>query len=143
MNFSMLPPEINSLLMFSGAGTGPMLEAATAWDGLAEELGAAASSFGSVTAGLVGQAWQGPAAAAMTAAAAPYGDWLTAAAAQAADAAGHARTIAGVFEAARSATIQPIAVAANRSQILRLVMSNLFGQNAPAIAATEAVYEEM
>jgi hypothetical protein len=28
-NFSVLPPEINSLLMFSGAGSGPMLEAAT------------------------------------------------------------------------------------------------------------------
>ena len=34
-----LPPEINSLRMFSGAGSAPMLEAAAAWQGLAEELG--------------------------------------------------------------------------------------------------------
>ncbi|WP_459758299.1 PPE domain-containing protein, partial [Mycobacterium riyadhense] len=25
MNFSVLPPEVNSLRMFSGAGSGPML----------------------------------------------------------------------------------------------------------------------
>jgi PPE-repeat protein len=72
MSFMVLPPEINSLRMFVGAGSAPMLEAATAWDGLAAELGSAASSFGSVTSGLAGQAWQGPAARAMVAAAAPY-----------------------------------------------------------------------
>ncbi|BBX97367.1 hypothetical protein MLAC_26610 [Mycobacterium lacus] len=62
-----------------------MLAAATAWDGLAAELGSAADSFGSVTSGLNGgssQAWQGAAAAAMTAAAAPYTGWLNAAAAR-------------------------------------------------------------
>jgi PPE-repeat protein len=83
MSFMVLPPEINSLLMFSGAGSGPMLEAAAAWDGLASELGSAASSFGSVTSGVAGQAWQGPASAAMMSAAAPYAEWLNAAAAQA------------------------------------------------------------
>ena len=45
MNFSVLPPEINSLRMFSGAGSGPMLSAAAAWEGLAAELGSAADSF--------------------------------------------------------------------------------------------------
>jgi hypothetical protein len=72
VNFMVLPPEINSVLMFSGAGSAPMLEAAAAWDGLASELGSAASSFSSVTSGLVGQAWQGPASQAMAAAATPY-----------------------------------------------------------------------
>ncbi len=61
MSFLVLPPEINSALMFSGAGSGPLLEASTAWDGLASELGNAASSFSSVTSGLDGQAWQGAA----------------------------------------------------------------------------------
>ncbi|WP_459797420.1 PPE domain-containing protein, partial [Mycobacterium riyadhense] len=27
MNYSVLPPEINSLRMFAGAGSGPMLDA--------------------------------------------------------------------------------------------------------------------
>ncbi len=60
MNFSIFPPEINSSLIFSGAGSSPMLAAATAWDGLASELGSAADSFSSVTSGLAAQAWQGP-----------------------------------------------------------------------------------
>ncbi|ORC04348.1 hypothetical protein B1T48_26990, partial [Mycobacterium persicum] len=61
MNFSVLPPEINSARMFVGAGPGPMLSAAAAWDGLAGELQAAATSFSSVTSELAGAAWQGPA----------------------------------------------------------------------------------
>ncbi|MGB9307424.1 MAG: PPE domain-containing protein, partial [Mycobacterium sp.] len=76
MNYAVLPPEINSLLMFAGAGSTPMLQAASAWDGLAAELGSASSSFSSVTSGLVGEAWQGPASAAMSAAAAPYSGFL-------------------------------------------------------------------
>lgn len=65
MNYAVLPPELNSLRMFTGAGSAPMLAAAVAWDGLAAELGSAASSFGSVTSDLASQAWQGPAAAAI------------------------------------------------------------------------------
>ncbi len=68
-SFFVLPPEVNSARMYLGAGSGPMLQAAAAWEGLAGELGSAASSFGSVTAGLVDGAWQGPAAVAMAGAA--------------------------------------------------------------------------
>ncbi|WP_373205340.1 PPE domain-containing protein, partial [Mycobacterium marinum] len=64
MNFSVLPPEINSLRIFAGTGSGPMLAAAAAWDGLADELSTAAAAFSSVTSGLTGGSWQGPAAAA-------------------------------------------------------------------------------
>ena len=143
MNFSVLPPETNSARMFSGAGSAPMLNAAAAWDRLASELGSAASSFSSITSGLTHQAWQGPASAAMTAAAAPYAGWLSAAANHATGAAGQARAVVGAFEGARAATVHPLAVAANRNGFVRLVMSNLFGQNAPAIAAAEADYERM
>ncbi|ORA95717.1 hypothetical protein BST27_26500, partial [Mycobacterium intermedium] len=76
MNFSMLPPEINSLRIFAGAGVEPMLAAASAWSGLAEELAAVAESFGEVTSGLAGGAWQGPASVAMAEAATPYVSWL-------------------------------------------------------------------
>lgn len=41
---AMMPPEINSGLMFRGAGSGPLLTAAAAWQGLAAELASAASS---------------------------------------------------------------------------------------------------
>lgn len=84
MNFAVLPPEVNSARIFAGAGLGPMLAAASAWDGLAEELHAAAGSFASVTTGLAGDAWHGPASLAMTRAASPYVGWLNTAAGQAA-----------------------------------------------------------
>jgi len=112
MHFTVLPPETNSAAMYSGAGTAPMLEAAAAWDGLASELGSAASSFNAVTSGLVDQAWQGAAAKAMTAAAAPCTGWLSAAAAHAA---GQARATVSEFESAFAATVHPMAVAANRT----------------------------
>lgn len=143
MSFFTLPPEINSLRMFLGAGSAPMLEAAAAWDGLAAELGSAADSFGSVISNLAGQAWQGAASAAMAAAAAPYAGWLAAAASQSLGAAGQARSVVSAFEAARAATVHPQAVDANRNAFVNLVMSNLFGQNAPLIAMAESIYEEM
>ncbi len=61
MEFPVLPPEINSVLMYSGVGSSPLLAAAAAWDGLAEELGSAAVSFGQVTSGLTAGVWQGAA----------------------------------------------------------------------------------
>ena len=143
MNFSVLPPEVNSARMYVGAGSGPMLAAAAAWDGLAGELGSAAASFGSVTSGLAGESWQGAASAAMTAVAARYVGFLNAAATQAGGAAAQAKAAAAAFEAARAATVHPALVAANRTHLVSLVTSNLFGQNAPAIAATEANYEQM
>jgi PPE-repeat protein len=139
----MLAPEINSARMFAGAGSAPMLAAAAAWNGLADELASAASSFSSTTSGLASQAWQGPASAAMVAAAAPYTRWLSAAAAGATGTAGQAQAVVNAFEAAQAATVHPLLVAANRNGLVQLVMSNFFGLNAPAIAAVEAEYEEM
>ena len=51
MDFAILPPEINSGRMYAGPGSGPMLAAAAARDGLASELGSAAASFSSVASG--------------------------------------------------------------------------------------------
>jgi PPE-repeat protein len=74
---------------------------------------------------------------------APYVGWLTAAVAQVEAAAAQAQAAAAAFEAALAATVQPSVVAANRSQMLQLVATNLLGQNTPAIMATEAEYMEM
>ncbi|KZS84110.1 hypothetical protein A4G31_18205 [Mycobacterium persicum] len=143
VNFSVLPPEVNSARLFSGAGSAPMVAATAAWNGLAEELAGAAASFSSVTSGLLGQAWQGPASVAMAAAAAPYTAMLSAAADRATAAGAQAQAVADAFEAARAATIHPLAVAANRDGLVQLILSNFFGQNAPSIAAVEAEYEQM
>ncbi len=143
MNFSVLPPEVNSASMYAGAGSGPMLAAAAAWDGLAAELNSAAASFASTTSGLVGSAWQGASSTAMMAAATPYVRWLSTAATQAGQAAGQAQLAATNFEAALAAMVHPATVATNRTQLVSLAVSNLLGQNAPAIAETEVEYEQM
>ena len=143
MSFLTFPPELNSSLMFSGAGGAPMLAAAASWDGLAAELGLAAQSFSSITSGLAGQGWQGPAAAAMLESATRYAGYLSAAQAQAQTAATQAQAVVSAFESARAAIVHPLAVATNRNELVQLVVSNLFGQNAPSIAAAESEYEQM
>jgi PPE-repeat protein len=143
MNFSVWPPEVNSALALDGPGSGPMLEAAAAWDGIGSELSLAANAFRSVTSDLASQAWQGPASASMKNAAAGYVDWLGGAAAQAEQSAAQARAAATAFDAALATIVDPGLITANRSQLVSLVLSNLFGQNAPAIAAVETEYERM
>ncbi|WP_085235434.1 PPE family protein [Mycobacterium conspicuum] len=143
LDFARLPPEINSARIFAGAGSGPLHVAATAWDGLAQDLSASASSFDSVIVGLTSGPWAGPASASMAAAAAPYVAWLTAAAGKAALAAAQARAAAAAFETALAATVHPAAVTANRTTLATLIATNFFGLNAPAIAATEFTYVEM
>ncbi len=143
MSFPVWPPEVNSVLMLDGPGSGPMLVAAAAWDGVGSELSSAANAFGSVVSDLAGQAWQGPASASMTNAVARYVEWLGGAAAQAEQSATQARVAAFAFEGALATIVDPGLIAANRGRLVSLVLSNLFGQNAPAIAAAEAEYEQM
>jgi PPE-repeat protein len=61
MDWAAFPPEFNSGRMYAGAGSGPMLAAAAAWDTLAAELHAAASSYQSVVSGLIAGQWLGSA----------------------------------------------------------------------------------
>ncbi|MCV7088615.1 PPE family protein [Mycobacterium interjectum] len=143
LDFSWLPPEINSARIFTGAGTTPLFTAARAWDGLAQELQASASSFHSVITQLTAGPWSGPASTAMAAAAAPYALWLNAAAERAAGTAGGARAAATAFETALAATVHPALVTANRETLASLAATNFLGQNSPTIAATEFEYMEM
>jgi PPE-repeat protein len=143
MDFAILPPEINSGRMYAGPGSGPMLAAAAVWDGLATELHAAGASYGSVISGLTAGPWLGRASAAMAAAAGPYVAWMRSTVAQAEQAATQAKAAAAAYEVAFAATVAPPVIAANRALLMALVASNIFGQNTPAIAATEAHYAEM
>ncbi|WP_176220068.1 PPE family protein [Mycobacterium malmoense] len=143
MDFAALPPEINSGRMYTGAGSGPLMAAAAAWDGVAAELSSAASSYQSVVSELIGGPWLGPSSTSMAAAAAPYVAWMSSTAAQAEQTANQARSAAAAYEAAFTATVPPPLIAANRSLLAALVATNVLGQNTPAIAATEAQYAEM
>ncbi len=143
MDFGLLPPEVNSGLMYTGPGAGPMLAAAAGWHAVAAELEASAGGYSSAVAGLSGQTWFGPSSVAMAAAAAPYAAWLQASAAQAGQTAVQAYTAAAAYEAAFAMTVPPPVIAANRAQLVALIATNFLGQNTPAIAATEAQYAEM
>lgn len=143
MHFAVLPPEVNSGRMYSGPGSGSMLAAASTWDELANELHVTAANIESVISGLTSEPWQGPSAAAVTAAAATQVEWLTATAEQAAQTGAQLKAAATAYESAYAMTVPPSVVAANRSRLASLVATNLLGQNTPAIAATEVAYGEM
>ncbi|OBK49251.1 PPE family protein [Mycobacterium sp. 1081908.1] len=143
LDFGALPPEINSARMYAGPGSGSMMAAASAWDGLAAELSLTATGYSSIVTELTSAPWLGPASRSMVAAATPYISWLGAAATLAEDAANQARAAAAAFETAFTLTVPPPLIAANRVLLATLVATNFFGQNFPAIAATEAQYAEM
>ena len=143
LDFGRVPPEVNSGRMYSGPGPGPLLAASEAWDGLAAELGFAASGYGSALAELTSNSWVGPTSVAMMSAITPYIDWLTSTGAQAEETANHARAAVAAYEAAFAMTVPPPVIAANRALLAALVATNFFGQNTPAIMMTEALYAEM
>ena len=120
MDFATLPPEVNSARMYAGPGPGPMLAAASAWDGLAAELQSTAASYRAAISELTGGPWLGSSSASMAAAATPYLDWMTVTAGQAEQTATQARAAAAAYEAAFAMTVSP-----------------------PVIAATEVQYAEM
>jgi PPE-repeat protein len=143
MSFMIFPPEVNSSLMYSGAGSGPLMAAASAWDELAADLEATAASYQAVLGQLTGASWLGPSSARMAAATAPYVDWLALTSGQAAQTSAQARFAAAAYEGAFASTVPPAVIAANRALLAALVATNFLGQNTPAIAATEAHYMEM
>ena len=142
MDFGFYPPEIISGRMYSGPGSGPMLAAAQAWMALADELYTAAGGYQAAVSELT-SAWSGPSSESMSAAAASFVEWLTATAGQAEESAAQAHAAAAGYETAFAMTVPPPLIAANRSLLAALVATNFFGQNTPAIAATEIQYAEM
>jgi PPE-repeat protein len=142
-DFGALPPEINSGRIYSGPGSAPMMAAASAWDGVAAELTTAASGYSSVIQELISSQWLGPSSQLLLSAVTPYVSWIAAAAGQAEDTADQARAAAAASETAFTITVPPPLIAANRVQLMTLVATNFFGQNTPAIMATEAQYMQM
>ncbi|MEQ0550614.1 PPE family protein [Mycobacterium tuberculosis] len=56
---------------------------------------------------------------------------------------GPGKIAAGVYETAFATTVPPPVIEANRALLMSLVATDIFGQDTPAIAATEAHYAEM
>lgn len=138
-----VPPEINSGRMYAGPGSSSLVASAAAWQALAAELGSSGAAFGSVIEALSAQGWLGPSSMSMALAAAPYIVWMIATAQQCQEAAAAAAAAAAAFEAARAGVVPPPVIAANRGTLMTLIATNFLGVNTPAIAATEAAYDEM
>lgn len=143
MDYGLLPPEVNSGRMYDGPGAGSLVAAAAGWSELAGELHSTAEGLQSVVSALTSGRWLGPASGSFVAAVTPYVGWLQSSAARTELAAGQAAAAASAHETAFAMTVPPPAVAANRAQLAALLATNFLGQNAPAIAATEAEYFEM
>jgi PPE-repeat protein len=143
MSFSLFPPEINSALMFSGAGSSPLLEASTAWSELAADLESTATQYQTLVTNLVTGPWLGPSSAQMASATAPYIAWMQGSAATAAQTGAQAQAAAGAYQTAYASMVPLPEIAANRALLAELVSNNFLGQNTGAIATTEANYLDM
>ena len=143
MFYAAFPPEFNSGRMYSGSGSGSLRAAAASWSGLATEIQSTVGAYSAVIEGLISGPWVGPSSVAMAGAVTPYLSWMQTTAATAGEAAAQATAAASAYEAAFAAHVPPTEIAANRSQLASLVATNIFGQNTPAIAATETEYGEM
>ena len=143
MSFSLVPPEISSALMYSGAGSGPLLEAAAAWDGLAGDLESTATQYQTAITNLTTGAWLGPSSARFAAAATPYVAWLQGTATTAAQTGTQAKVAAAAYQTAYTSMVPPPVITANRAELATLVANNFLGQNTGAIANNEADYLSM
>ena len=129
--------------MFSGAGSGPLLSAAAAWNELATDLETTATSYQTAVTNLTTGPWLGPSSAQMAAATAPYIAWLQSTAATAAQTGAQAQVAAGAYQSAYASMVPLPEIAANRALLTELVSNNFLGQNTGAIATTEANYLDM
>ena len=143
MSFSLFAPEINSALMFTGAGSEPLLSAATAWDGLAADLESTATQYQTLVTNLTTGPWLGPSSAQMASATAPYIAWLQGTAATAAQTGAQAKVAAAAYQTAYSSMVPLPTIAENRAELLTLVANNFLGQNTGAIAINESNYLDM
>lgn len=143
VDYSLLPPEVNSGRMYAGPGAGSLVTAAAAWDALAAELYSAAAQYNAVISGLTAARWTGPSATAMATAAQTYVTWLRDTAAAAEQTAGQAKAAASAHAAALAAHVPPPVIASNRALLAALVAHNYFGQYSAAIAEAERQYAQM
>ncbi|TAM63868.1 PPE family protein [Mycobacterium sp.] len=143
LDFSAVPPEVTSSLMYAGAGSAPFMAAATAYANLAAEVSATATQWESIISLLTTEQWTGGGSAAAAAAAQPIVSYLTETAATLEQTSAQATASAAAYEAAFAATVPPPMIAANRTLLATLVATNVLGVNSAAIAATEAQYAEM
>jgi PPE-repeat protein len=142
MEFTTLPPEVISALIHSGPGAESLATAATAWQQLSANLEDAADNYAASLSSL-DETWYGPSSTAMFQAVTPYVTWLRTTAQQAQQTAAAAQSAAAAFSSVQASVVPTATVVANRTRLARLLATNTFGRNLPAIAQTESDYQTM
>ena len=142
MEFTTLPPEVISALIHSGPGAESLANAAAAWQQLSANLEDAADNYASSLSSM-DESWYGPSSAAMFQSVTPYVTWLRTTAQQAQQTAAAARSAAAAFSSVQASVVPTATVAANRTRLVQLLATNVFGRNLPAIAQTESEYQTM
>jgi PPE-repeat protein len=89
------------------------------------------------------ESWYGPSSSAMFQSVTPYVTWLRTTAQQAQQTAASAQSAAAAFSSVQASVVPTATVAANRTRLVRLLATNVFGRNLPAIAQTESEYQTM
>jgi PPE-repeat protein len=142
MEFTTLPPEVISALIHSGPGAESLANAAAAWQQLSANLEDAADNYASSLSSM-DESWYGPSSAAMFQSVTPYVTWLRTTAQQAQQTAAAAQAAAAAFSSVQASVVPTATVAANRTRLVQLLATNVFGRNLPAIAQTESEYQTM
>jgi PPE-repeat protein len=142
MEFTTLPPEVISALIHSGPGAESLANAAAAWQQLSANLEDAADNYAASLASM-DESWYGPSSAAMFQSVTPYVTWLRTTAQQAQQTAAAAQSAAAAFSSVQASVVPTATVAANRMRLAKLLATNVFGRNLPAIAQTESDYQTM
>ncbi|GAA4540245.1 PPE family protein, SVP subgroup [Mycobacterium paraffinicum] len=142
-DFAAIPPEITSSLIYSGAGSAPLMAAAAAYANLGAEISTTATQWESIISLLTSEQWTGGGSAAAAAAAQPIISYLTETAATLEQASAQATASAAAFEAAHAAVVPPPVVVANRTLQASLLPLAILPGVAAEIAALDAEYAEM
>ncbi len=127
MEFPVLPPEINSVLMYSGAGSSPLLaRRGVGWAGWRSWGRSGGVGLGRLDVGLTGRGcgagWRRAGRRLETAYVIDF--------------------LAYVYEETRHKVVPPATIANNREEVHRLIASNVAGVNTPAIADLDAQYDQ-
>ena len=134
-----MPPELNTARLMAGAGPGPMLQAAAAWEALAKALETQAAELAASLVAL-SASWTGESSERAIAAATPMVAWLHTAAQQAQQRAMQATAQATSYVKALATTPSLPEIATNHVTHAVLTATNFLGINLVPIGFNETDY---
>lgn len=141
MDYLTQSPEVNSDLMYAGAGPDPMYAAVITWQNLANQVDNAAVTFADVL-GMLLKEWTGPTAIQMFQAAAPFPLWLAGLAQQIRHTGAQLDCVYQAYCVAYKKTVAPQTIATNREELAKLTKANLLGLRDAEIQALEDEYSQ-